>query len=96
MSDVRSEIHLVRCNIASTGQSVRALKKVIFRIAKHFNHSSKMFNSYTKPVILIYYFDIFFDIYFDMCFDILSATVLPLPNYFEHEGMITELSQLPP
>ena len=55
-----------------------------------------MFNSYTKPVILIYYFDIFFDIYFDMYFDILSATVLPLPNYSEHEGMITELSQLPP
>ena len=55
-----------------------------------------MFNSYTKPVILIYYFDIFFDIDFDMYFDILSATVLPLPNYFEHEGMITDLSQLPP
>ena len=31
LSDVRSEIHLVRRNIISTGQSVRHLKKIIFR-----------------------------------------------------------------
>ena len=29
----RSEIHLVRCNIVSTGQSVRDFKKIIFRLA---------------------------------------------------------------
>ena len=30
LSDVRSEIHLVRRNIVSTGESVQALKKIIF------------------------------------------------------------------
>ena len=33
LSDVRSEINLARRNIFSTGQSVWALKKVIFRLA---------------------------------------------------------------
>ena len=28
LSDVRSEIHLVRCDIGSTGESVRAWKKL--------------------------------------------------------------------
>ena len=30
-TDVRSEIHLVSRNIVSTGQSARALRKIIFR-----------------------------------------------------------------
>ena len=29
----RSETHLVQCNIVSTGQSVRAFKKIILRVA---------------------------------------------------------------
>ena len=32
LCDVRSEIHLVRRNIISTGQSVRTLKKYVFRL----------------------------------------------------------------
>ena len=32
LSDVRSEIHLVQRNIVSIGQSVWALKKIIFKL----------------------------------------------------------------
>ena len=41
LSDVRSEIHLVRRNIVSTGQSVRALKKIVFRLSYNMEINTK-------------------------------------------------------
>ena len=42
MCDVRSEIHLVRRNIISTRQSVRALKKYVFRLGFKYVSISKV------------------------------------------------------
>ena len=45
LSDVRSDIRLVRCNIISTGQSVRDYKIIIFRLAAKFRHQK----TYSEP-----------------------------------------------
>ena len=45
LSDVRSDIRLVRCNIVSTGQSVRDYKIIIFRLTAKFRHQK----TYSEP-----------------------------------------------
>ena len=49
LPDVRSEVHLVRRNIVSTGQTVRALRKYIFRLVEWIS-SSVEFQAWTCNV----------------------------------------------